>query len=138
MRSRNGNRSFSRTVSVTLLFLFHSLALQAGEYLISYRYIVENAILYNETLEVSHAMQKCKGRAYNPIIFPTNDTKDLRKILSENREDFVDYIHRLGLNLEHSEQTTNFQNYSRTILTLKTQCFKVDFNDTFVKISPLK
>jgi len=138
MRSRNGNRSFSRTVSITLFFLFHSLALHASEYLISYRYLVENAILYNETLEVSHAMQKCKGKPYNPIIFPTNNEKKLKKILSENREDFVDYIHKLGLNLEYSEQTTNFQNYSRTILTLKTQCFKVDFNDTFVKISPLK
>jgi len=133
MRSRNGNRSFSRTVSVTLFLLFHSLALQASEYLISYRYIVENAILYNDTLEVSHAMQKCKGNPYNPIIFQTNDDENLKEILLQNEEEFVEYIHTLGLNVEHSEQTTNFQNYARTILTLKTRCFKVDFDDTFVK-----
>lgn len=83
-------------------------------------------------------MQKCDGLAYNPIIFETRDDKNLKKILSSNKEEFIDYIHRLGLNLQHSDSTINAQYTSTTILTLKTRCFKVDFNDNFVRISPLK
>ncbi|PHQ57388.1 MAG: hypothetical protein COA30_02390 [Sulfurimonas sp.] len=83
-------------------------------------------------------MQKCDGLAYNPIIFETRDDKNLKKILSSNKEEFIDYIHKLGLSLEHKDSTINFQYTSTTILTLKTRCFKVDFNDNFVRISPLK
>lgn len=83
-------------------------------------------------------MQKCDGLAYNPIIFETRDDKNLKKILSSNKEEFIDYIHRLGLNLQHSDSTINAQYTSTTILTLKTRCFKVDFNDNFVRISPLQ
>lgn len=83
-------------------------------------------------------MQKCDGYPYNPIIFETRDDKNLRKILTTNNKDFIDYIHKLGLSVEHKDKTINFQYSSTTILTLKTTCFKVDFNDNFVKISPLK
>ena len=83
-------------------------------------------------------MQKCDGLAYNPIIFETRDDKNLKKILSSNKEEFIDYIHKLGLSLEHKDSTINFQYTSTTILTLKTRCFKVDFNDNFIRISPLK
>lgn len=83
-------------------------------------------------------MQKCDGLAYNPIIFETRDDKNLKKILSRNKEEFIDYIHKLGLSLHHSDTTINAQYTSTTILTLKTRCFKVDFNDNFVRISPLQ
>jgi len=83
-------------------------------------------------------MQKCEGKPYNSIIFDTNDDKDLKEILSENNTEFIDYIHKLGLSVEHKDMTKNFIYTSTTILTLKTTCFKVDFNDNFVKISPLK
>ena len=82
-------------------------------------------------------MQKCDGLAYNPIIFETRDDKNLKKILSSNKEEFIDYIHRLGLSLQHSDTTINARYTSTTILTLKTRCFKVEFNDNFVRISPL-
>ncbi len=83
-------------------------------------------------------MQKCDGKPYKPIIFETRDDKNLRKILTTNNEEFIDYIHKLGLSVEHKDKTKNFQYSSTTILTLKTTCFKVDFNDNFVRISPLK
>ncbi|MDF1876453.1 hypothetical protein JHD47_01315 [Sulfurimonas sp. SAG-AH-194-L11] len=83
-------------------------------------------------------MQKCDGHPYNPIIFETRDDKNLKKILSSNNEEFIEYIHKLGLSLEHTDSTINFEYTSTTILTLKTRCFKVDFNDNFVRISPLK
>ncbi len=138
MRSRNGNRNFSRAVQLTLFSLFTPLALYASEYLISYRYLVKDAMLYNETLTVAKAMQKCEGQSYNPILFETRDDKNLKKILRSNNEEFIDYIHKLGLSVEHQESTVNYQYTSTTILTLKTTCFKVDFNDNFVRISPLK
>ena len=137
MRSRDGNRNFSLSIPVILLLC--SLALHAREYLISYRYTVKNSILYNESLAISPAMQKCTGEPYSPLFFYGDfSSKDLKKILSRNREEFIDYIHKLGLQVVHKDKTTNFIYQATTILTLKTKCFKVDFNDTFVKISPLK
>ena len=136
MRSRDGNNTFS--LSICSIILFHSLALSAGEYLISYRYLVQNAQIYNETLYVSHAMQKCKGIDGSALILQTPKSKILKQIISLNNEKFINYVHKLGLNVKHREKTSNFQNNSTTILTLKTTCFKVDFNDNFVKISALK
>ena len=136
MRSRDGNYTFS--LSVCSIILFYSLALNAGEYLISYRYLVKNATLYNENLYISHAMKKCKGTLYNTLILESNNSKNLKNIISLNNEKFINYIHKLGLSVEHRERTSNFVNTSTTILTLKTTCFKVDFNDNFAKISALK
>jgi hypothetical protein len=137
MRSRDGNYNFSFSISVVFLLL-SSLALNASEYLISYRYLVKDAILYNETLSISKAMQKCKGEPYNSLILETRDDKNLQKIIGTQNEKFIEYLHKLGLSVEHKDRTDNFQYSSVTILTLKTTCFKVDFNDNFVKISPLK
>ena len=135
MRSRNGNHSFTRPV---LIFLLSSLALDAKEYLISYRYVVKDAILYNESLSISSSMTKCLGKPLQALTFTSYGNENLKQNISENSELFVDYIHKLGLQVEHKGITNNFQNKSTTILTLKTTCFKVDFNDNLVRIAPLK
>jgi hypothetical protein len=83
-------------------------------------------------------MSKCEGSPYNPLILESNGSKNLKKIISNNNEEFINYIHKLGLHIEHNEVTTNLQNKHSTVLTLKTTCFKVDFNDNFAKITPLK
>jgi len=137
MRSRDGNFNLLLSVSV-VFFLFFPLALNAREYLISYRYLVKNIALYNETLMVSKAMRKCDGTPYNPIYLDTNHKTDLKQIIKKNNEKFIEYIHELGLNLVHKDTTRNFEYSSTTMLTLKTRCFEVDFNDNVVKISPLK
>ena len=137
MRSRDGNHSLTLTVS-TIIFILGSLALHAGEYLISYRYTVQDAILINETLDISKSMQKCLGRESASIFFPNENNSNLEKTIATNREEFTAFLHKLGLIVEHKEQTINAHNSSITRLTLKTTCFKVDFNDTLVKISALK
>ena len=136
MRSRDGNHTFS--LSICAIILFHSLALSASEYLISYRYLVKNAILYNETLEIAHAMHKCKGTPSDTLLLESHNSNNLKKVIALNNEKFINYIQKIGLNLKHYERTENLQNSSTTLLTLKTTCFKVDFNDNFVKISALK
>ncbi|MCX6076561.1 MAG: hypothetical protein NTW78_06690 [Campylobacterales bacterium] len=136
MRSRNGNRSIS--LSICSIIFFSSLALNAGEYLISYRYVVKDAILYNESLSVAKAMKKCDGIQQTALELETNSSSDLKKIIIENSDEFIDYIHKLGMQVKHNDITTNAQYKSTTILTLKTTCFKVDFNDNFAKIIPLK
>ena len=60
MRSRDGSNYFLFTIFFYLV-LSNSLALDASEYLISYRYVVRDAILYDENLQISHAMKKCRG-----------------------------------------------------------------------------
>jgi len=136
MRSRDGNSTFS--LRLCSIILFYSLALNASEYLISYRYVVKDAMLYNDSLLISHAMKPCHGQPQKPLILDTDGGNDLKKIISKNSEEFLEYIHKLGLNVESQDTTLNSQNSSTTILTLKTTCFKVDFNDNFAKITPLK
>jgi len=136
MRSRDGNRTFLRRL-FSIIFL-SSLALNAGEYLISYRYIVKDAVLYNETLLISKSMQKCIGTPQNSLLLESDGSIDLKVVISKHKEKFISFVHKLGLHLEHKEKNINYQNSFTTILTLKTTCFKVGFNDNFAKISPLK
>jgi hypothetical protein len=83
-------------------------------------------------------MQKCKGKPQKELILENSSDGNLPELISQNSEEFLNYIHNLGLHIEHKEKTTNLQNSSTTILTLKTSCFKVDFNDNFATIAPLK
>lgn len=136
MRSRDGNRTFS--LSICAIILFNSLVLNASEYLISYRYVVKDAILYNESLYISQAMKDCEGTPQKALILENDSGNDLKSIISKNSDEFISYIHKLGMNVEHKETTLNAVNKSTTILTLKTTCFKVDFNDNFARIAPLK
>lgn len=137
MRSRDGNRHFTRRLCSVVFFLF-PLALSAGEYLISYKYIVKDATLYNETLFISQSMKKCSGLPQNDLLLHSDGESDLKKIISQNSAEFLEYIHKLGLHVAYNDVTTNLQNSSTTTLTLRTTCFKVDFNDTFVTIAPLR
>jgi len=136
MRSRDGNHAFS--LSICAIILFYSLALSAGEYLISYRYIVKDTIIYNEVLNISHAMHKCYGNPSNILFLETDSSKNLKQIIAKNDEKFRNYLFKLGLQIEHQEETINLQNTSTTIITFKTTCFKVDFNENFAKIAALK
>ena len=136
MRSRDGNHSF--TLRLCTIILLSSLALNAGEYLISYKYIVKNNVLFNESLDISKSMQKCKGIPAQTLILPATKQKNFIQLVSHHYNEFIDYIHRLSLDIRSKDTTTNNQINSTTIITLKTTCFKVDFNDNFVKISHLK
>jgi hypothetical protein len=136
MRSGDGNRTCTLSI-FKLILLFYSLVLSAGEYFISYRYVVKDAILYNENLDVSRAMHKCLGNPSNPLVLENNGTNNLKTIITQNKEEFSSYLHQLGLEVKHSSLNLNLQNSSTTTLTLKTTCFKVDFNDNFVRIAPL-
>jgi len=136
MRSRDGNYTFS--LRLCSVILFYSLALNAGEYLISYRYVVKDATLYNDTLLISHAMKPCDGKPQKALILENDNSQDLKKIISKNSDEFLKYIHKLGLDVKSTQTTSNLHTTSTTILTLKTTCFKVDFNDNFAKIAPIK
>lgn len=136
MRSRDGNNNL--TLRLCSIIFLTSLALNASEYLISYRYVVKDAIIFNESLDISHAMKSCNGKPQDKLILENTSDGNLNKLISQNQEEFLEYIHKLGLHIEHKEQTINLQNTSTTILTLKTTCFKVDINDNFVIIAPLK
>ncbi len=137
MRSRDGNRSLTRTIC-SVVFLSSFALLDAKEFLISYRYVVKDATLYNEELHISNSMQKCIGKPQKSLILTSYKNNDLKEIVQRNEQKFIDFIHKLGLSVEHKEKTTNYINTSTTILTLKTTCFKVDFNDNLARITPLK
>ena len=136
MRSRNGNKNFLRPIFI--LILCSSLVLNASEYLISYSYIVKDTVLFNERLQVSQAMKPCEDIESDSIVLPTNGSKSLNQIIKNNSFEFTNFIHTLGIDVKHKETTINAQNSSTTILTLKTRCFKVDFNDNFARITALK
>lgn len=135
MRGRDGDNALLLRFCAALISL--SFALSANEYLVSYRYVVKDMVLLNETLLISQAMTKCKGKAGEALVLESKD-KDFKKTVSQNFAEFIDFIHRVGLHTEHKETTLNLHNSFTTIMTLKTTCFKVDFNDNFVTIAPLK
>jgi hypothetical protein len=83
-------------------------------------------------------MTKCSGEAQSELILINTAGNNLKKLISQNSGEFIDYIHKLGLHVEHKGTTSNLQNSFTTTLTLKTTCFKVDFNDNFARIAPLK
>jgi len=82
-------------------------------------------------------MKPCDGNIKESIELSVNDDDKLDDIIESNSQEFIDFIHKIGLDVEHKEITKNAQNSSITILTLKTTCFKVDINQNFAKISPL-
>ena len=137
MRSRDGNRTFIyRFRFIILLFSFALLG--ADEYLISYRYVVKNSTLYNEKLDISRAMQKCDGKERDSIFLEVKKDENLKNIILDNYEKFVNFIHKLGLHIEHKDHTVNLEHSSTSVLTLRTTCFKVDINDNLARITPLK
>ena len=138
MRSRNGSSPFSLSICTITFFLLYSSAIYADEYLISYRYTVKNATLYNETLDISKAMKKCKGEATSALYLDPEKSNNLKDILLHNKEQFTTFLGKIGFYITNQELTYNDNHTSNTIITLKTTCFKVDFNEKFVKISPLK
>ncbi|WP_457744168.1 hypothetical protein [Sulfurimonas sp.] len=136
MRSRDGNHSI--TLRIFSIILLSSLVLNAGEYLISYKYVVKNSILYNEHLEISKSMKKCNGNPAQFLILTSDGTKNFKNIISKNSEKFISFISKIGLNIQSTQKSINNQLNATTIMTLKTSCFKVDFNDNFAKITHLK
>ena len=137
MRSGDGNRTSTFSIFKIILLLY-SFALCADEYLISYRYVVEDATLYNEKLDISKAMHKCQGTPSSAIFLEHNEKKDLKEIIMMNQEEFISFVHQLGIDVQHTSINTHYSNHSTIIMTLKTTCFKVDFNDSFARISSLK
>jgi len=139
MRSRDGDNYFTFTIC-TIIFLFSSVSfLRADEYLISYRCVVKDAMLYNETLNISKAMKSCNlNPTKGSLILEKYDKNNLKATISKNKSEFLSFIQKLPLNVEHYEQNRNLENSSTTIITLKSTCFKVDFNENFARITPLK
>jgi len=83
-------------------------------------------------------MTKCEGTPQEEFILQNQDEESLEKLISKNSDKFIEYIHKLGLHVNHDEKTVDLQNSYTTVMTLKTTCFKVDFNDNFATIAPLK
>ena len=139
MRSRDGDRTLLCRFCALILFGMFTLA-EGSEYLVSYRYVTQDAKLLNESLQVSHAMKKCSNELFDlPALYlNAQPHEDLRTILLRRFDLFFDYIQKLGLHVVHRDHLLNRQTTSITSLTLKTTCFKVEFNDSFVIIQALK
>jgi carbonic anhydrase len=101
--------------------------------------MVKNMTIYNENLFISHAMHKCEGKTQTPINLDIkNKETNLKKIIYNDFDRFINFIHKLDLEIKHNDKTIDYEHTSTTTLTLKTTCFKVDINDNFAKLTPLK
>lgn len=134
MRSRNGY--FNLIFSICAI-IFITTNLYSDEYIISYRYVVKNAILIDSSLEVSHAMVKCDGKRGLSLYLKTYGSKNLKKILLKNTNLFSLYMNKLGMQVQSNGYNTEKIANSLTVLTLKPLCFTVNFNQNFVKITAL-
>jgi hypothetical protein len=82
-------------------------------------------------------MKKCNGNPAQSLILTSDGTKNFKNIISKNSEKFISFISEIGLNIQSTQKSINNQLNATTIMTLKTSCFKVDFNDNFAKITHL-
>ena len=100
--------------------------------------MVEDALLYSETLSVSRSMQPCDGMPVAHLLLESEGSSELHKILQGNYEEFLPFIQKEGLHIRHHGKTVNSISRSRSVLTMPPRCFTVDFNDDLVKITALK
>jgi hypothetical protein len=105
MRSRDGNRY--RSLAICSIIFFNSLVLNASEYLVSYRYVVKNATIFNESLQISRAMKPCEGNPSSFIELPILKDDNLDMIIRENSLEFINFLHKIGLDLKYKSATTN-------------------------------
>jgi len=136
MRSRDGSSSFLLTICTIVFFIYSNL--YAKEYYISYRYVVKDAVLYNETFLLSKAMKKCIGKPKDEVLIFNKKHKSLKELLSDSSGEFIEYVHKLGLEVQNRTLQNSMQNSSLTVLTLKTTCFDIDYNKDFVVIRSIK
>jgi hypothetical protein len=123
--------------------LLFTLSLEGSEeYFISYRYHVKNAKLFNESFFVSKAMKPCSQIPYKaPTLTLESDNtvkNSFASFLKKNKEKLLSYLQKLSVSVTNNEHINNNHIESLTTVTFKTQCFKVDFNENFVMITPLK
>lgn len=134
MRSRNGNCSLLCAICALILVL----PLCGDEYIISYRVVKQQAALLNEHLYVSRAMTPCHGSEAGAVFLESGGSDELNTVLQNNFDLFFEYISSFGLHLRSFSNSYNQIIDDKQILTLKPQCFTVDFNDGLAKISALK
>jgi len=119
------------------LILLPTLA-YADFYYISYRYVVKDFQLYNEKILVSRAMQPCSGTSNQSIIFQKENSETFENLIKEKKQKMIDFFDKLGVHVKSDDSFDTTNIHTNTTITFFTQCFKVDFNDKFVKISALK
>ncbi len=86
-------------------------------------------------------MKPCRGKLSLKKLYleyPAYESKSLRLILLHNYDDFFSYIMKMGLSVTSHEKVVKNHSSSSIEVTLPTTCFKVEFNDSFVTISPIK
>ncbi len=83
-------------------------------------------------------MTSCEKKPFMQPLKLTNQNNNLKKTIEKEKENFVNYLSKIGMEVKNKSKNTALVNSSFTTITFKTMCFKVDFNDNFVKIQPLK
>lgn len=134
MRSRNGHRPLSLAICAVVL----APHLWADEYIISYRAVIRNAVMVSESFNISRSMQKCRGIPASSVFLDANGSTNLHQILSNQYETFFSLMQQETLHIEHHENNINTANLSHTVFTMPPQCFTVDINEDFAKITALK
>ncbi len=119
-------------------FILLSSLAYADFYYISYKYVVKDFQLYNEQILVSRAMQSCAGTISQSIVFEKKNNDTFENFIKYKQDKMIDFFDKLGLHVKSYDSFNTTNSHTNTTITFFTQCFKVDFNDNFVKISALK
>jgi hypothetical protein len=120
------------------LILTLSIA-HANSYLFSYQAQMRDAMIINESIFFSPAMQTPKkSKPITPITFYNPDDLSINQLIKNNQYTFLDHLEKNGIVIKNFGLSQNNQDRSLTILTIPTTYLKVDFNRDFVTIAPLK
>ena len=119
-------------------FILLSTFAHADFYYISYKNVVKDFQLYNQKILVSRAMQSCSGTIHQSILFQKDNNDTFEHFIEKKTQNMIDFFNKLGLHVDSNDSFSANNSHTNTTITFFTQCFKVDFNDDFVKISALK
>ncbi len=84
-------------------------------------------------------MTACQGNVKTPPLYlKVVGEKNLKTLLRTNFETFLEYLYKQGMVVDVKERFQDNFIRSDIVLLFPPTCFKVDFNDTFATIAPIK
>jgi hypothetical protein len=107
-------------------------------YHIGYQAVVKNAILVNETLNISKAMTRCQGNSQSEFTLDNPYHISIEALIRKNSDKFYHYLLAQSLHVKHRETLINQHSSTLTTLTFPTECFKVTFKGNLAKIALIK
>lgn len=121
------------------LFLFLLILpffLQANDFILAYRIVVKDAIIYNETYNVSFAMTQSEDQIQAICNIPLEEKAypNAYTFLKDERDLVLECLFNHGIRLRDDSLTYNFASSTQTTLMIPPTRVRADVKEDFVTI----